>query len=178
VLPHSTSKQRCSCSPCHTKISACHARLYWAASLLTVANLKLCCKLSTSAAAATPLCTGVVQALHAVLNKVTIEPTQLLMRTDIYRQSFTIMLRNPANAAVTYAISHAPAVTIAVDKAWYRAPYDVNAPTADVTLSSTSVTVPAAGSAQVQVCCGASGRTSLQTVVCCGVHASKGCMSH
>lgn len=136
------------------------------------------CKLSTSAVAAIPLCTGVVQALHAVLNKVTIQPIELLMRTDIYRQSFTIMLRNPANAAVTYAISHAPAVTIAVDKAWYRVPYDVNAPTADVTLSSTSVTVPAAGSAQVQVCCGASGRTSLQTVVCCGFHASKGCMSH
>eukprot|EP00775_Hariotina_reticulata_P012451 gene12451-12588_t len=94
---------------------------------------------------------GVVQALHAVLNRVTIFPNELLLRTDVQQQSLTVTLRNPTSTAVTYAVSHAPAVTIAVDKAWYRLPYDLDAPTADVDLSSTSVTVPPAGSVQVRV---------------------------
>jgi hypothetical protein len=86
---------------------------------------------------------GVVQAYNAVINKVRITPTQLLVRTDVSTEKFTLNITNTGDADVTYKLTHRPAVTVHLPKTWYGDGFDDQLPVAQVAVVHKQITVPA-----------------------------------
>lgn len=86
---------------------------------------------------------GVVQAYNAVINKVRITPTQLLVRTDMSTEKFTLNISNTGDTDVTYKLTHRPAVTVHLPKTWYGDGFDDQLPVAQVAVVHKEITVPA-----------------------------------
>lgn len=86
---------------------------------------------------------GVVQAYNAVINKVRITPSQLLVRTDMSTEKFTLNITNTGDTDVTYKLTHRPAVTVHLPKTWYGDGFDDQLPVAQVAVVHKEITVPA-----------------------------------
>jgi len=94
---------------------------------------------------------GVVQAYNAIINKVRITPTQLLVRTDETSQRFTLTVANTGDTEVTYKLSHRPAVTVHLPKTWYGDGFDDKLPVAQVAVVKKEITVPAKDKVKLDV---------------------------
>lgn len=94
---------------------------------------------------------GVVQAYNAVINKVRITPTQLLVRTDTTFQKFSLNISNTGDTDVTYRLSHKPAVTVNLPRTWYGDGFDDTLPVAQVAVVKKEITVPAKGKVKLDV---------------------------
>jgi hypothetical protein len=92
-----------------------------------------------------------LQAMAAAFTEVSISPPELLLRTDVASQALQLTLTNTGPSAITYAVSHSPAVAVSISKAWYRQTYDEQAPFAAVVAQPAEVTVPGKGKATVTV---------------------------
>jgi subtilisin family serine protease len=86
---------------------------------------------------------GVVQAYNAVVNKVKITPTQLLVRTDVTSQLFNLSISNTGESDVTYRLTHKPGVTVNLPMTWYGDGFDDQLPVAQVAVVKKQITVPA-----------------------------------
>lgn len=86
---------------------------------------------------------GVVQAYNAVVNKVKITPTQLLVRTDVTSQLFNLSISNIGESDVTYRLTHKPGVTVNLPMTWYGDGFDDQLPVAQVAVVKKQITVPA-----------------------------------
>jgi hypothetical protein len=92
-----------------------------------------------------------LQAMAAAYTDVSIDPPELLLRTDVAAQTLQLTLTNRGPSDIKYAIQHSPAVGVSLSKAWYRQTYDLDAPSAVVAVQPAAVTVPGNGKATVKV---------------------------
>jgi subtilisin family serine protease len=97
---------------------------------------------------------GVVQAHNAIINNITIAPTELLVRTDVTSQRFALTVRNRGQADATYRLSHKPAVSVSLAHAWYGDGFDADLPTAHMLVVDKVITVPAGQTVTVDVSLG------------------------
>ena len=94
---------------------------------------------------------GVVQAYNAVINRVRVTPTQLLVRTDASSQRFNVTIHNTGDADVTYKLSHKPGVTVNLPRTWYGDGFDESLPVAQVAAMKKQITVPAKARVELDV---------------------------
>jgi hypothetical protein len=92
-----------------------------------------------------------LQAMAAAYTEVSIDPPELLLRTDVAAQTLQLTLTNRGPSDIKYAIQHSPAVGVSLSKSWYRQTYDLDAPSAVVAVQPAAVIVPGNGKATVKV---------------------------